>query len=33
LASIRLGASCIGFDIDKRYLEICEERIRSIASF
>jgi len=33
LASIRLGASCIGFDIDKRYLEICEERIRSINSF
>ena len=32
LASIRLGVSCIGFDIDKRYLEICEERVRSFAS-
>ena len=27
LASIRLGVSCIGFDIDKRYLEICKQRI------
>jgi site-specific DNA-methyltransferase (adenine-specific) len=29
LASIRLGVSCIGFDIDKRYLEICKRRIES----
>ena len=29
LASIRLGVSCIGFDIDKRYLEICKQRIAS----
>ena len=27
LASIRLGVSCIGFDIDKTYLEICKDRI------
>ena len=27
LASIRLGISCIGFDIDKTYLEICKDRI------
>ncbi|HEY7777304.1 MAG TPA: site-specific DNA-methyltransferase, partial [Nitrososphaeraceae archaeon] len=27
LASIRSGVSCIGFDIDKSYLEICKERI------
>lgn len=27
LASIGLGVSCIGFDIDKSYLEICKERI------
>lgn len=27
LASINLGVSCIGFDIDKSYLEICKERI------
>lgn len=29
LASIRSGVSCIGFDIDKSYLEICKERILS----
>ena len=29
----RYVVPCIGFDIDKRYLEICEERIRSIATF
>jgi len=29
LASIRLGVSCIGFDMDKRYLEICKQRIAS----
>lgn len=27
LASINLGVSCIGFDIDKSYLEICKKRI------
>jgi site-specific DNA-methyltransferase (adenine-specific) len=27
LASIRLGVSCIGFDIDKSYLETCKQRI------
>ena len=29
LASMKLGVSCIGFDIDKRYLEICKQRIAS----
>ena len=32
LASIRLGVSCIGFDIDKTYLEICKERIMGTLS-
>jgi site-specific DNA-methyltransferase (adenine-specific) len=32
LASLRLGISCIGFDIDKRYLEISKERIQSFRS-
>lgn len=32
LASIRLGVSCIGFDIDKRYLEVCKERIQAFRS-
>ena len=27
LASIRLGISCIGFDVDRSYLKICKERI------
>ena len=29
LASIRSGVSCIGFDIDKSYLEICKQRLLS----
>jgi site-specific DNA-methyltransferase (adenine-specific) len=32
LASVRLGVSCIGFDIDKTYLEICKERIMGALS-
>ena len=32
LAAIRLGVSCIGFDIDKTYLEICKERITAALS-
>jgi site-specific DNA-methyltransferase (adenine-specific) len=32
LASIRSGVSCIGFDIDKSYLEVCKERILSSLS-
>ncbi len=32
LASLRLGISCIGFDIDMRYLEISKERIRRFRS-
>lgn len=32
LASITLGISCIGFDIDKSYLQICKERILSSLS-
>jgi predicted RNA methylase len=30
LASLRLGVSFIGFDIDKSYLEVCKERVRGI---
>ena len=32
LASIRSGVSCIGFDIDKSYLETCKQRILSYQS-
>ena len=32
LASLRLGISCIGFEIDKKYLEICKERIQGFRS-